>query len=184
MQGWSLANNTSKGMYSSFDTTLPERGQRWGKAISAFAGRLNVEPLLNSFDWNSFDTIVDVGGGYGAVSVAIAQRFPKPSFIVQDMEHVVADAGRYVDEKLKERIQFQAYDFLEPQPTVNADVYFFRAIFHNWPDAYCIRILRNQIPALEQGARLVIVDPTVPEPGKLPAFVEKRRRYVNGYSHS
>ncbi|KAF2027953.1 S-adenosyl-L-methionine-dependent methyltransferase [Setomelanomma holmii] len=174
--GWSLANNTSEGLYAHFDSTLPERGRRWDKAMSAFAGMISIDRLLASFDWDSFGTIVDAGGGYGPVSIAIAQRFSKPKFIVQDLPHAILDAESRLDEKLKDRIKFEAHDFLGPQSVKEADVYFFRAIFHNWPDAFCLRILRNQIQALKPGARLIVVDPTLPEPGKLPAYLEKRQR--------
>lgn len=40
-----------------------------------------------------------------------------------------------------------ATDFLETeQPVKDADVYFMRAVLHNWPDEYCVRILRNLLP--------------------------------------
>lgn len=35
------------------------------------------------------------------------------------------------------------------QPVRHADVYFFRAIFHNWRHKYAVEILRNLMPALK-----------------------------------
>ena len=55
-------------------------------------------------------------------------------------------------------------DFFTLQPIKDADVYFFRAIFHDWPDKYCIQILQNLIPALKTGARVIIQDPHTPDP--------------------
>ncbi|KAF3767133.1 hypothetical protein M406DRAFT_255018, partial [Cryphonectria parasitica EP155] len=37
-----------------------------------------------------------------------------------------------------------------------ADVYFFCAIFHNWSDTYTVRILRNLIPVLKPGVKIVL----------------------------
>ncbi|XXH02516.1 hypothetical protein Hte_008892 [Hypoxylon texense] len=45
---------------------------------------------------------------------------------------------------------------------VHADVYFFRSIFHNWADKYCIQILQNLVPALKPGARVVIHERILP----------------------
>jgi len=54
-----------------------------------------------------------------------------------------------------------------------ADVYFFRLIFHDWPDEQCIQILRNLVPALKSGARILICDQLIPEPGTVPTRLEK-----------
>jgi len=72
-----------------------------------------------------------------------------------------------------------AHDFLTEQPVKYADVYFFRWIFHNWSDKYCIKILRNLIPALKVNARIVINDNVLPEPGTMPIFREERLRSMD-----
>ncbi|MCJ1246594.1 hypothetical protein MMC30_003803 [Trapelia coarctata] len=72
-------------------------------------------------------------------------------------------------------------DFFTPQP-VTADVYYFRWIFHNWSDQYCIQILRNLIPALQPGARIVVNEFVMPEPGTLGRAEERVVRYVAGLS--
>jgi len=64
-------------------------------------------------------------------------------------------------------------DILTPQPIVGADVYYLRNIFHNWSDQYCIKILRNLIPALQPGASIVINDVVIPKPGTLSPTRER-----------
>lgn len=64
------------------------------------------------------------------------------------------------------------YDLLTPQ-TVVADVYFYRFIFHNYPDDQVINILKNNVPALKPGARVLINDGGLPEPGEVRWFDEK-----------
>ena len=73
-----------------------------------------------------------------------------------------------------------AHDFFkEAQPVHGADVYFFRFIFHNWPDKYCLKILRSLIPALKTGAKVVIIDYVLPGPGGFRSrWEETRARYV------
>ncbi|KAI0867285.1 hypothetical protein GGS24DRAFT_486087 [Hypoxylon argillaceum] len=72
-----------------------------------------------------------------------------------------------------------AHDFLTEQPIVGADVYFFRWIFHNWSDKYSIKILRNHIPALKKGAKIVINDNILPQPGVISQWQEDRLRSMD-----
>jgi len=72
-----------------------------------------------------------------------------------------------------------AHDFLTEQHVKNADIYFFRWIFHNWSDKYCIQILRNLIPALKTNARIVINDNVLPEPGTMAIFREEKLRSMD-----
>jgi trans-aconitate methyltransferase len=129
------------------------------------ASVIPASTAVRDFDWAQIGKgkVVDIGGGQGSVSVAIARAFPNLSFVVQDFENTVAEGRNYVPEELTDRITFMGHDFFEPQPVKDADVYFFRGIFHNWPDKYCIRILQNLIPALRKGSTIVIQDAAAPD---------------------
>lgn len=76
-------------------------------------------------------------------------------------------------------IQFQKYDFFTPQVVKDADVYLYRWIFHNWQDEQCIQILRAAIPALKPGAKILINDGCLPQPGTGHASLEKAARYCS-----
>jgi hypothetical protein len=72
------------------------------------------------------------------------------------------------------------HDFLlEDQPVQGGDVYFFRWILHNWSDKYCVKILRGLIPSLKPGAKIVLNDNVLPQPGVLSRWQENRLRYVS-----
>ena len=146
--------------------------------MSGMASTIPLDPLCGGFGWGSLAkaTVVDVGGGHGPVSIGLAEAFPDLKFIVQDLPSVLEGAPASLPAALKGRVSFMAYNFLEEQPFKGAEVYFFRAIFHNWPDDYCIKILRNQIPALIHGAHLIINESTLNGIESLPAFKQKRRR--------
>jgi len=46
-------------------------------------------------------------------------------------------------------------------------VYFYRFVFHNLYDEKAIELLRAAIPALKKGARILMNDEILPEPGKI-----------------
>lgn len=70
------------------------------------------------------------------------------------------------------------HDFFTPQVVKGADVYIYRWIFHNWVDEQSIKILQAAIPALKSGARILINDGCLPEPGSRHRCEEKASRYV------
>lgn len=178
-QGFSLGHQTTNGLYEEL-RSHPSRGHRWANAMSVYASKIPLSPLIDSYEWSSLGsaTIADVGGGYGPVSIGLVSQFPLLNFVVQDFEDVVADGPACVPSEISisDRISFMPYDILTPQPLHSIEIIFFRAVFHNWPDYCCIQILRNQIPALGKGSRLLIVEPRLGEPGKLSWVEEKRLR--------
>lgn len=120
-----------------------------------------------------------VGGSQGFACFAIARKFPALSFVVQDLEPVIQAAEKEVPNDLVDRVRFMTHDFLlEDQPVKGGDVYFFRWILHNWSDKYCVKILRGLIPALKPGAKIVLNDNVLPQPGVLSRWQENRLRYV------
>ncbi|TGJ78458.1 hypothetical protein E0Z10_g10305 [Xylaria hypoxylon] len=178
--GFALANNTDQPIYSEF-LRFPERARRFGSAMQAFTQGTGFEltHVISGFPWGDLGkgTIVDVGGSQGFASFAIAREFPALSCVVQDLEPVVSAA--VTPPELSNRVKFMTHDFLAEQSVVGADVYFFRWIFHNWSDKYSIQILRNHIPALKKGAKIVINDNILPQPGSLSQWQEDRLRSMD-----
>jgi len=120
--------------------------------------------LHTAFNWAGLGkgTVVDVGGSTGHVSIELAKAFPQLQFVVQDF----AALGSYHDavpDDLKPRIRFQAQDILKENAYPNGDVYLLRSILHDWSDKYAILILKNLVPVLKDGARVLIADFIMPE---------------------
>jgi precorrin-6B methylase 2 len=129
--------------------------------------------IINGYEWGEYKTVVDVGGSHGAVALELVKRFPDMTVVVQDLPEVISSAPITTSD----RITFQPYNFFtSPQPIKNADIYLFRMIFHNWGDNYCTQILRNLLPSLKPGAKIVINDHVVPEPGGLSAYKDRTVR--------
>ena len=127
----------------------PQRGKKFAQGMSFMGKVKGYKPhlLLDNYPWETKRTVVDVGGSHGTVAISIANRFPSVRCIVQDLPKVVEEGRERLQPDLADRVTFMAHDFFTEQPVV-ADVYYFRSIFHNWADKYCIRILRNLVPSL------------------------------------
>lgn len=99
---------------------------------------------------------------------------------------VVKDAASRVellpaDQKAAyERVQFEAYNYYEPQPRSSMDAFIFRHCFHNNTDLECVKMLRAVVPGLEHSsarARLLIIEKLLPGWRKsLPLYDSKRLR--------
>ena len=105
--------------------------------------------------------LVDIGGNQGHDLSRFRQQYHHlpGRVILQDLPDVVNGvSGRH------DGIDVMGYDFLDPQPIEGARVYYFRAIFHDWPDDICQKILRNTISAMVPGhSRILIVDFVLPD---------------------
>lgn len=126
-------------------------------------------------------TVVDVGGGLGHISRALAEHThpaaETATFIVQDQPDIV-DAGRSIlPEQLKRRVKFEVHDFFTEQPVQGADVYLLSSVLHDWPDKYAARILRALVPGLKTGAKVVINERLVPGFHEAHYLVERQYRY-------
>jgi trans-aconitate methyltransferase len=157
------------------------RATRFADAMAVFASSrgFEVSHILENYNWNAVadGLVVDIGGSRGHVAISLAQRFKSLHVLVQDLEPVIAGASSLVPADLAPRVSFMAHDFFSEQP-VEADVYYFRWIFHNWSDKYCIQILRYLIPVLKPGARVLVQDSCIPEPGDMAHWREKQLRHV------
>lgn len=160
----------------------PERMNRFKDSMSflqTFPGLQNSF-VLQGFDWASLGNgvVVDVGGSHGLVSQDIAREFPALRFVVQDLPKVIEDAKTKAPAELADRVTFMAHDMFTEQPVKEADVYYFRWIFHDWSDKYCIKILRSLIPALKAGARIMFSERCLEAPGTVGPLQERWNRLV------
>ena len=88
--------------------------------------------------------------------------FPSFSIVVQDLPSVIEDAIKTNEASPVTNVSYQAHSFFDEQPVVGADAYFLRHIFHNHPEKECIDILMALLPALRQGAKVLVSEYIVP----------------------
>lgn len=146
---------------------------------------ISFKHLINGFDWKSLPAgskIVDVGGSTGHASIALAQAFPHLNFVVEDLPETIANSKKAFEShpakaEVGSRLQFQEHDFFKPQPVTDGDIYLLRMIIHDWPDSEAVKILGHIQAGLKKpGARVIIMDTILPDPGSIPVLQERQLR--------
>ncbi|KAI1877460.1 hypothetical protein JX265_003468 [Neoarthrinium moseri] len=180
-KGFCLANNTDKSIFEVLgaDHARAMRLASGVKAHDHFPGFANAE-VSKLYDWTSLGNafIVHVGGSRGEIAIELAKSFGEVKLLVQDMEKAIAGAEASVPDELQGRIEFKAHKIFDTQ-SVQADVYLFRLVFQIWPDKYALQILKAQIPALQPGAKLLLQDLVMPEPGEIPLWKDRELRAMD-----
>ena len=174
-QGFSIANNTTDGMYAHL-AKHPTRMARFAKAMEAFAADEDFSHVVNAIDWSQVTSVVDVGGAFGPCSIDLARAFPHLQLVVQDFDNVVKEGAKRLPAELQSQIVYETHDMFQPQPRKHADVYVFCSIFHNWSDAKCAEIFKAHIPALKTGSQVVILDWGLATAATTSTIAEKKRR--------
>ncbi|KAJ5618274.1 hypothetical protein N7528_006917 [Penicillium herquei] len=160
----------------------PERHRQFAgymRAVTASQGT-GLEQLVKGWDWASLGKalVVDVGGSTGHASIALAQNFPDLTFIVEDLPEVADGGPAYLESQdeyreLASRISYKACSFFDPQPVKDGDVYLLRMILHDWGFDDSVKILSRLVETLKPGARILIMDSVLPDPGSVPSSKER-----------
>jgi precorrin-6B methylase 2 len=129
--------------------------------------RADAGTIASAIDVSGARLVVDVGGGHGALVIAILRAHPSARAILVDDAAVVDGAGPHLDrEGLSERCRLFAGDFFGPLPA-GGDVYILKEVVHDWGDERAVAILRNCRRAIASDGRLLVIERIVP-PGNVP----------------
>uniref|UniRef100_A0A0W0F268 Putative S-adenosyl-L-methionine-dependent methyltransferase n=1 Tax=Moniliophthora roreri TaxID=221103 RepID=A0A0W0F268_MONRR len=150
----------------------PRQSARHQRFAVAMEGVTMFQPDLfaQAYDWKSLpagSVVVDVGGGVGTVSLALAEEFPDINIVVQDLPSIV-EKGHKVwstrqPEALKSgRVVLQAHDFFTEQPQKDASVFLVKHVLHNWSDEDCQKMLSRLRDAARPDTKLLVLEIIMP----------------------
>ena len=135
----------------------PQVEQQFNGAMARRAAG-QVTAVLDAVDLSAAATVVDVGGGRGALLAGLLRAHPQLSGVVADRPEVAPEAAEaFADAGLTDRARGVAADFFASVPG-GADVYVISNVLHDWDDDDCVRILRTVRAAMGAGARLLVVE--------------------------
>jgi hypothetical protein len=119
-----------------------------------------IPPVISAYDFSSFRTIGDIGGGLGHLLKAILKSAPTAHGVLFDQPRVVDRVEP--DETFENRLLLQAGDFFRG-PLPKCDAYVLMEVLHDWTDAQCKQILSQIRKTATAGAKLLVIETVLPD---------------------
>jgi hypothetical protein len=134
----------------------PEENAAFDRAMVSRTRAVNGS-LLDAYDFGRFGTVVDVGGGRGALVAALVDAYATMHGVLFDQPHVVDGVD------LGERVRVVAGSFFDEVPE-GGDAYVLKWIIHDWEDEDATAILRVCRRAMRDDAMLLVVERELESP--------------------
>lgn len=140
----------------------PEAAETFDRAMATFAPQ-TAAAVAAAYDFSGLGTLMDVGGGNGAILIGILKQTPGLKGVVFDQPHVVERARREIAAQgLSDRIDVAGGSFFDAVPS-GADAILMKHVIHDWNDEDAARILRVCRGALPEAGKLLVVEGLYPE---------------------
>jgi hypothetical protein len=135
----------------------PEESAIFDEAMTSLTAAANAA-ILAAYDFGRFGTIVDVGGGNGALLAAILEAHPSARGILLDQAHVVSGAEPVLRAAgVSDRCEVVAGSFFEAVPE-GGDAYVLKSIIHDWEDEESVAILGACRRAMAAHSAVLLVE--------------------------
>ncbi len=143
----------------------PKALEEFGETLKAHSAVAN-KGVLERYDFGGIRTLVDVGAGYGPLTIAVLEKYPEIRGVVFDLPEVIEAAPAHLpvkNEGVARRLGYAAGDMFKDVP--RGDAFVLKLIMHDWDDASCAKILSNVCARLEPGGRVICIDNVMPPLG-------------------
>jgi SAM-dependent methyltransferase len=127
-------------------------------ALMGAAGHGTPDPhvLVDPADWASVRTVVDVGGGTGALLAEVLRTHPNVRGTLVELPGPVARSAEiFRAAGVADRVTAVAQSFFDPLPG-GADLYILKSVVHDWPDREATAILKRCAEAARRTGRVVV----------------------------
>jgi orsellinic acid C2-O-methyltransferase len=133
--------------------TRPDHVAAFQAHMSDRSGQ-ETSPIVESWDFGSVRSLVDVGGGHGVLLKAIQDAHPGVAGVLFDRPEVVA--------KALPSLETVGGDFFAEIPE-GADAYLLSRILHDWDDPEAGQILTGIRKAMRSDSKVLVVEAVLPE---------------------
>jgi alkyl hydroperoxide reductase subunit AhpC/ubiquinone/menaquinone biosynthesis C-methylase UbiE len=145
-----------KGMFEELYSNLPRLEQFMG-AMTGLS-RINFEAFAHKFNFSKFQTLCDVGGATGLLSMEVAKEHPHLKCVSFDLPPVEPIAKKHIAAAgLSSRIGTASGDFFK-DPLPKADIITMGMILHDWNLEKKMHLIRSAYEALPPGGALVAIE--------------------------
>ncbi|HSN21104.1 MAG TPA: methyltransferase, partial [Usitatibacter sp.] len=122
------------------------------------------------FDFTRYETVADIGGALGALSVVVGRRHPHLRLTSLDLPPVAPLARKFIEAAgLASRIEVAAGDFFR-DPLPRADVVTMGNILHDWNLETKKLLIRKAYEALPAGGAFVAIENVIDDARRENAF--------------
>jgi hypothetical protein len=143
----------------------PEVGALFDRTMASYA-RYRVGPAVAAYDFGQFGTIVDVGGGNGALLIEILRAYDRPRGIVVDLPAVAERARRNIAAAgLSDRCTAVGGSALEAVPA-GGDAYILSNFLITFDDERAAQILRRCATAMNRDGSVLLIEWVMPAGGE------------------
>jgi precorrin-6B methylase 2 len=134
----------------------PEAARIFNEAMVGFTEM--AVPAIQAYDFTPISTLVDVGGGYGALLIKILTAYPQMRGSLIDHPAVIEEAQRRITAAgLAPRCELVSGSFFVDMPK-GADAYLLKQILHTWDDQHCIEILQQCRQAMSPDGKVLVLE--------------------------
>ncbi|MBW4721831.1 methyltransferase [Saccharothrix obliqua] len=156
----------------------PDRAEDFNKLTSDMESR--SPDIVAGYDWESLGSVVDVGGGNGALMLALLRKFPSLRATVLEMPDNSEPARKAIAEAgLGDRCDVVSRSFFEPLPA-GAGGYVMSFVLHNWGDEPARALLRRCAEAAGEDGVVLVVEQTGPHGAATHTGMDLRMLVVTG----
>ena len=147
--------------FYAYMTRHPQVGAHFNRWMTR-SSELDNAAVVANYDFSTFRTVVDVGGGQGATLAAILRAYPSLRGVLLDLPAVVEHAALLRDAELAGRCEIVGGDMVQAVPA-GGDAYVIKMVFTGEPDERMVTVLGNCVKALAEGGRILVVDIVMPD---------------------
>jgi 2,7-dihydroxy-5-methyl-1-naphthoate 7-O-methyltransferase len=120
-------------------------------------GAPDPEVLVDPAEWPAVRTVIDVGGGTGALLAAVLRARPHVRGVLVDLPRTVARSGEIFEAAgVAQRVTVVGQSFFDPLPA-GGDLYLLKSVLVDWPDREAAAILRRCAEAARPAGRVVVL---------------------------
>jgi SAM-dependent methyltransferase len=143
-------------------------------ALIGPAGHGTPDPEIPLVDrWDSVRTVVDVGGGTGAMLAEVLRAHPEVRGTLVDLPRTVARSGPIFEAAgVADRVTTVGQSFFDPLPA-GADLYLLKSVLNDWPEPETVAILGRCAEAARPAGRVVVLGGVAPEGAARRLDIEK-----------
>jgi len=125
--------------------------------------------LARDVSFDGVARLLDVGGGSGCFSIALAHRYPNLRCTIMELPAMCRWAQKYIDGAgLRNRIDTRSVDMFRDAWPLGYDAVFFSNIFHDWSFETCAQLAASAYAALPKNGHIYLHEMLLDDTGTAP----------------